>query len=139
MRRALLVLFAIMLMATPALAETIICASTTSTQNSGLYEYLLPIFQEKTGIEVHEHGFHELFGEAEPLGAPTLDHSLVFRLQGFEQIHLAEFADDLPCFIENQDCPMAITCVLVFKFFLCFFQGQNRIIEGCILGYRCIF
>ena len=26
--------------------------STTSTQNSGLYEYLLPIFQKKTGIEV---------------------------------------------------------------------------------------
>jgi tungstate transport system substrate-binding protein len=27
-------------------------ASTTSTENSGLFEYLLPIFQEKTGIEV---------------------------------------------------------------------------------------
>jgi tungstate transport system substrate-binding protein len=37
----------------PAFAERIICASTTSTQNSGLFEYLLPLFQKKTGIEVH--------------------------------------------------------------------------------------
>lgn len=33
-------------------AEAIILASTTSTQNSGLFEYLLPQFTEKTGIEV---------------------------------------------------------------------------------------
>ncbi len=34
-------------------AETRIrCASTTSTQNSGLFEYLLPIFEKKTGIKV---------------------------------------------------------------------------------------
>ncbi len=30
----------------------IIVQSTTSTQNSGLYDYLLPIFEDKTGIEV---------------------------------------------------------------------------------------
>jgi len=30
----------------------IIVQSTTSTQNSGLLDYLLPIFKEKTGIEV---------------------------------------------------------------------------------------
>ncbi|MCQ0093538.1 extracellular solute-binding protein [Roseovarius sp. M141] len=38
----------------PAAAQDdfIIVQSTTSTQNSGLYEYLLPIFQDKTGIEV---------------------------------------------------------------------------------------
>ena len=30
----------------------IIVQSTTSTQNSGLFDYILPIFQEKTGIEV---------------------------------------------------------------------------------------
>ncbi|HUI44849.1 MAG TPA: substrate-binding domain-containing protein [Nitrospirota bacterium] len=36
-----------------AFAETRIrCASTTSTQNSGLYEYLLPIFEKKTGIKI---------------------------------------------------------------------------------------
>jgi tungstate transport system substrate-binding protein len=39
---------------TPSLlAETHIrCASTTSTQNSGLFDYLLPIFTKKTGIKV---------------------------------------------------------------------------------------
>lgn len=36
-----------------ALAETHIkVASTTSTQNSGLFDYLLPIFEKKTGIKV---------------------------------------------------------------------------------------
>jgi tungstate transport system substrate-binding protein len=33
-------------------AESIICASTTSTQNTGLFEYLLPHFTKKTGIQV---------------------------------------------------------------------------------------
>ncbi len=28
------------------------CASTTSTQNSGLFDYLLPIFEKKSGIKV---------------------------------------------------------------------------------------
>lgn len=32
--------------------ERIICASTTSTQNSGLFDHILPVFKEKTGIEV---------------------------------------------------------------------------------------
>jgi tungstate transport system substrate-binding protein len=38
----------------PALAQDkfITVASTTSTENSGLFGYLLPMFQEKTGIEV---------------------------------------------------------------------------------------
>src|SRR5438309_9672506 len=38
----------------PAMAEdrSIVVASTTSTQDSGLFGYLLPIFQAKTGIEV---------------------------------------------------------------------------------------
>ncbi len=35
-----------------AAERTITVASTTSTENSGLFEYLLPIFQAKTGIEV---------------------------------------------------------------------------------------
>jgi tungstate transport system substrate-binding protein len=35
-----------------AAARTITVASTTSTENSGLFGYLLPIFQKKTGIEV---------------------------------------------------------------------------------------
>jgi tungstate transport system substrate-binding protein len=32
--------------------QSIICASTTSMQNTGLFEYLLPHFTRKTGIEV---------------------------------------------------------------------------------------
>ncbi len=33
-------------------AKDIICASTTSTENSGLFGYILPIFEKKTGIKV---------------------------------------------------------------------------------------
>ncbi|MGF1631288.1 MAG: substrate-binding domain-containing protein [Kiloniellaceae bacterium] len=38
----------------PALAQErfIVVQSTTSTQNSGLYDHLLPIYREKTGVEV---------------------------------------------------------------------------------------
>jgi tungstate transport system substrate-binding protein len=32
--------------------QSIICASTTSTQNTGLFDYLLPHFTKKTGIQV---------------------------------------------------------------------------------------
>jgi len=41
-------------LATQATAEdkSIVVASTTSTQDSGLFGYLLPIFKEKTGIDV---------------------------------------------------------------------------------------
>jgi tungstate transport system substrate-binding protein len=35
-----------------AQAKSIVVASTTSTQDSGLFEYLLPIFKQKTGITV---------------------------------------------------------------------------------------
>src|SRR4030067_2316483 len=36
-----------------AFAESeIICASTTSTENSGLFAYILPVFEKKTGIKV---------------------------------------------------------------------------------------
>ncbi len=40
--------------AAPGLAQDkfIVVQSTTSTQNSGLFDYILPIFEEKTGIEV---------------------------------------------------------------------------------------
>jgi len=33
-------------------ATEIICASTTSTENSGLFSYILPLFEKKTGIKV---------------------------------------------------------------------------------------
>jgi tungstate transport system substrate-binding protein len=32
--------------------DTILCASTTSTQNSGLFDHILPFFEKKTGIKV---------------------------------------------------------------------------------------
>lgn len=40
--------------AVPSVAQekSIVVASTTSTQNSGLFGYILPIFNEKTGIDV---------------------------------------------------------------------------------------
>jgi tungstate transport system substrate-binding protein len=39
---------------TPALAQdqSIVVASTTSTQDSGLFDHILPVFEEKTGIDV---------------------------------------------------------------------------------------
>src|SRR4030067_2256288 len=44
---------AIVFGALPVSAGTeIICASTTSTENSGLFDYLLPLFEKKTGIKV---------------------------------------------------------------------------------------
>lgn len=42
----------VLLLSDTVRAETIRCASTTSTQNSGLFEYLLPIFEKETGIKV---------------------------------------------------------------------------------------
>ncbi|WP_300533221.1 substrate-binding domain-containing protein, partial [uncultured Mameliella sp.] len=36
-----------------ALADDILVQSTTSTANSGLYDHLLPIFAEATGIQVN--------------------------------------------------------------------------------------
>src|SRR4030043_2212048 len=32
--------------------KEIICASTTSTENSGLFSYILPMFEKKTGIKI---------------------------------------------------------------------------------------
>jgi tungstate transport system substrate-binding protein len=51
---ALAVLFCVIANGAPASAadRSIVVASTTSTQDSGLFGYLLPIFTAKTGIEV---------------------------------------------------------------------------------------
>ncbi len=46
-------LMAACLLATPALAESILVQSTTSTANSGLYDHLLPGFTAETGITVN--------------------------------------------------------------------------------------
>ncbi len=46
-------LIGVLLIVANVAAETRIkCASTTSTENSGLFKYLLPIFEKKTGIHV---------------------------------------------------------------------------------------
>ena len=54
LRLAPLLVLAVMLVAAPGRAEdrSIVVASTTSTQDSGLFGYLLPLFKQKTGIEV---------------------------------------------------------------------------------------
>ena len=53
-RYALALLLAFCVAPVPASAQDkfIVVASTTSTQDSGLFEYLLPLFQKKTGITV---------------------------------------------------------------------------------------
>jgi tungstate transport system substrate-binding protein len=53
-RRLLIVATVATLLVGAAAAQdkSIIVASTTSTQDSGLFEYLLPIFKQKTGIDV---------------------------------------------------------------------------------------
>jgi tungstate transport system substrate-binding protein len=49
----LLLLILLMFIPSVVSAETRIrCASTTSTQNSGLFDYILPIFEKKTGIKI---------------------------------------------------------------------------------------
>jgi tungstate transport system substrate-binding protein len=56
-RRALIAAIAlsVIIVAQPTYAQdkSIVVASTTSTQDSGLFEYLLPIFKQKTGITVN--------------------------------------------------------------------------------------
>ncbi|GGC69483.1 substrate-binding domain-containing protein [Marinobacter halophilus] len=48
-----LVLLIALTFSTQTLADTIIVQSTTSTQNSGLYDYLLPILKKDTGVQVN--------------------------------------------------------------------------------------
>ena len=53
-RKSLFALVSAAFIATPALAaESIIVQSTTSTANSGLYDYLLPMFEQDSGIKVN--------------------------------------------------------------------------------------
>ena len=55
MKKLIVLILALMIIgsAAAASAETRIrMASTTSTQNSGLFDYLLPIFEKKTGIHI---------------------------------------------------------------------------------------
>lgn len=55
MKRIVFVIAGILVLCSAAVsfAETaIICASTTSTENSGLFAHILPLFERKTGIKV---------------------------------------------------------------------------------------
>ena len=53
MKRISILVLLFTVIATAAFAETRIrMASTTSTQNSGLFDYLLPIFEKKTGTKI---------------------------------------------------------------------------------------
>jgi tungstate transport system substrate-binding protein len=54
MNRRVLLGLALAALAAPALAQdkSIVVASTTSTQDSGLFEYLLPLYKQKTGVTV---------------------------------------------------------------------------------------
>ncbi|MBW0148524.1 substrate-binding domain-containing protein [Marinobacter arenosus] len=49
----LLITFVALVFSANTLADTIIVQSTTSTQNSGLYDYLLPKLEKDTGIKVN--------------------------------------------------------------------------------------
>lgn len=53
-RRLLLATAFALALAAPAFAQdkSIVVASTTSTQDSGLFEYLLPLYKQKTGVTV---------------------------------------------------------------------------------------
>ncbi len=53
-RRSVLPLIFAIAFATPALAQekSIVVSSTTSTQDSGLFGHILPLFKQKTGIDV---------------------------------------------------------------------------------------
>src|SRR6516162_6046352 len=55
-RRALIgaIILGVIIVASPAYTQekSIVVASTTSAQDSGLFEYLLPIFKQKTGVTV---------------------------------------------------------------------------------------
>ena len=49
----LMAIFSIIVFPIGSYAETeILCASTTSTENSGLFNYILPMFGKKTGVKV---------------------------------------------------------------------------------------
>src|SRR5512147_2217898 len=53
MKRIVTFVFAVMLISAVAFAETRIrMASTTSTENSGLFGYILPLFEKNTGIKI---------------------------------------------------------------------------------------
>jgi tungstate transport system substrate-binding protein len=51
-RISLICVFLLTLSLGAAMAGEILCSSTTSTENSGLFSYILPIFEKATGVKV---------------------------------------------------------------------------------------
>ncbi|MDG2373232.1 MAG: substrate-binding domain-containing protein [Paracoccaceae bacterium] len=53
-KKTLLIIFVLFFQATQVIAsEAIILQSTTSTKNSGLYDYLIPLIKEDTGVSIN--------------------------------------------------------------------------------------
>ena len=61
-RRLFVCLTALLAFTPPALAQekSIVVASTTSTQDSGLFEHLLPLFKAKTGNNITSRIYYRL-------------------------------------------------------------------------------
>ncbi len=58
----------------------------------------------------------------------------IFLLKHAEEIKLAEFADNVFVFIQNQHCTVGVSGVL--KFLLRFLQGKKGFKQGCPFGDR---
>ena len=53
-KKTLLIIFVLFFQSTQVIAsEAIILQSTTSTKNSGLYDYLIPLIKEDTGVSIN--------------------------------------------------------------------------------------
>src|SRR5262249_31486310 len=85
-----LLLVALLAAALPALAQDkfIVVASTTSTEQSGLFGHLLPVFQKKTGIQVRVVALGT--GQALDLARPGDADVVVVHARSAEEKFLAE-------------------------------------------------
>ena len=61
----------------------------------------------------------------------------IFRLKGAQYIQLADFANDVLVFIQDQNRPMGVLVVIICC--LGFFKGQIRFNQCGAFGYCCIF
>src|SRR6476659_1605658 len=93
-RRLIIVLAAVAAFATPSVAQdkSIVVSSTTSTQDSGLFGHILPLFKAKTGIDVRvvAQGTGQALdtgrrGDADVLFVHARAEELKFVAEGFSQ------------------------------------------------------
>ena len=73
------------------------------------------------------HRLHEGPGKTVPLGAARLPQVLVFRLQGPQDIQLAELSDDVARRVQYQNGPVAVAGAV--KFLLRLFKGQHSFVQ----------